>query len=128
MDENMAADVLTGTDASAEGADFDGLFDMDGEVTAEPQERRTGGRSGNAGAGGRPSRRNLRRTAGPAGAAGAEPKYKVVLRPGAGNDRFRACGGCPKGLDYDNVRARLEQAQQARPPCSWWSGTPRPTA
>ena len=39
MDENMAADVLTGTDASAEGADFDGLFDMDGgEVTAEPQE------------------------------------------------------------------------------------------
>ena len=39
MDENMAADVLTGTDASAEGADFDGLFDMDGgEATAEPQE------------------------------------------------------------------------------------------
>ena len=39
MDENMAADVLTGTDASAKGADFDGLFDMDGgEVTAEPQE------------------------------------------------------------------------------------------
>ena len=39
MDENMAADVLTGTDASAESADFDGLFDMDGgEVTAEPQE------------------------------------------------------------------------------------------
>ena len=42
MDENMAADVLTGTDASAEGADFDGLFDMDGgEVTAEPRAGRS---------------------------------------------------------------------------------------
>lgn len=80
MDENMAADVLTGTDASAEGADFDGLFDMDGgEATAEPQE--TEGQEGAAEtqepeadpaegtcADAQPGRQEQQ---------GAEPKYKV---------------------------------------------------
>lgn len=119
MDENMAADVLTGTDASAEGADFDGLFDMDGgEVTAEPQE--TEGQEGAAetqepeadpaegtGADAQPGRQEQ---------PGAEPKYKVKFY---GQEQemtvSELVAAAQKGLDYDNVRARLEQAQQSAP-------------
>lgn len=148
MDENMAADVLTGTDASAEGADFDGLFDMDGgEVTAEPQEMegqegaaqaqepeadpaegtcadaqpgRLGrgreaaqakpatGRPGSAAGGMEPN--------GDKGQPGAEPKYKVKFY---GQEQemtvSELVAAAQKGLDYDNVRARLEQAQQSAP-------------
>lgn len=119
MDENMAADVLTGTDASAEGADFDGLFDMDGgEVTAEPQE--TEGQEGAAEtqepeadpaegtcADAQPGRQEQQ---------GAEPKYKVKFY---GQEQemtvSELVAAAQKGLDYDNVRARLEQAQQSAP-------------
>ena len=119
MDENMAADVLTGTDASAEGADFDGLFDMDGgEVTAEPQEME--GQEGAAetqepeadpaegtGAAAQPGRQEQQ---------GAEPKYKVKFY---GQEQemtvSELVAAAQKGLDYDNVRARLEQAQQSAP-------------
>ena len=119
MDENMAADVLTGTDASAESADFDGLFDMDGgEVTAEPQE--TEGQEGAAetqepeadpaegtGADAQPGRQEQ---------PGAEPKYKVKFY---GQEQemtvSELVAAAQKGLDYDNVRARLEQAQQSAP-------------
>lgn len=119
MDENMAADVLTGTDASAEGADFDGLFDMDGgEATAEPQE--TEGQEGAAQAqepeadpaegtcaDAQPGRQEQQ---------GAEPKYKVKSY---GQEQemtvSELVAAAQKGLDYDNVRARLEQAQQSAP-------------
>ena len=119
MDENMAADVLTGTDASAEGADFDGLFDMDGgEVTAEPQEME--GQEGAAqaqepeadpaegtGADAQPGQKEQHE---------AEPKYKVKFY---GQEQemtvSELVAAAQKGLDYDNVRARLEQAQQSAP-------------
>lgn len=148
MDENMAADVLTGTDASAEGADFDGLFDMDGgEVTAEPQE--TEGQEGAAEtqepeaepaegtcADAQPGRLGRGREAaqakpatgrpgsaaggmepnGDKGQQGAEPKYKVKFY---GQEQemtvSELVAAAQKGLDYDNVRARLEQAQQSAP-------------
>ena len=115
----MAADVLTGTDASAESADFDGLFDMDGgEVTAEPQE--TEGQEGAAetqepeadpaegtGAAAQPGRQEQPE---------AEPKYKVKFY---GQEQemtvSELVAAAQKGLDYDNVRARLEQAQQSAP-------------
>ena len=119
MDENMAADVLTGTDASAESADFDGLFDMDGgEVTAEPQE--TEGQEGAAQAQ-EPEADPAEGTCADAQPGrqeqpGAEPKYKVKFY---GQEQemtvSELVAAAQKGLDYDNVRTRLEQAQQSAP-------------
>lgn len=132
MDENMAADVLTGTDASAESADFDGLFDMDGgEVTAEPQE--TEGQEGAAQAQ-EPEADPAEGTCADAQPGrqeqpGAEPKYKVkfygqeqemtVSELVAAAQRAWITTTCARGWS---------RRSRARPPCSWWSGTPRPTA
>lgn len=103
MDE-QEQDALSGAEDLSE--DFDSLFNFEGEVTAEPQEEQAQDTDADENAQPEPGAPQAQES------AQDEPAYKVKYY---GEEQemtvSQLVAAAQKGMDYDNVRTKLEAAQ-----------------